>query len=183
VAAVGDWVAGLGSKNAPCGDLSGRLVYAMCVDEVLTMSDYDRLAPTRWPHRIPNLDSLALQDRLGDCIYDFSSGVSIQRKGVHGKRNVQIDLDGLNVLVSRKFYYFGRQAIELPHYLLPICHQTQGHKSNSNAPYFEQFVEWVSKFGPTGMRGWPDFIVDWSAIDFCGGCTIRQIDNEADPSC
>lgn len=36
-AKVGDWVAGLGSKNAPSGDLSGRLVYAMKVDEVMSL--------------------------------------------------------------------------------------------------------------------------------------------------
>ena len=35
-AQVGDWVAGLGSKNAPSGDLSGRLVYAMRVERVLS---------------------------------------------------------------------------------------------------------------------------------------------------
>jgi len=45
VAKVGDWVAGLGSKNAPSGDLSGRLVYAMKVEEVIPLSEYDRRAP------------------------------------------------------------------------------------------------------------------------------------------
>jgi hypothetical protein len=49
----GDWVAGLGSRNAHSGDLSGRLVYAIRV---------------AWPHRIPNPGSADLSDRLGDCI-------------------------------------------------------------------------------------------------------------------
>jgi Nucleotide modification associated domain 2 len=35
VAKRDDWVAGLGSKNAPRGDLRDRLVYAMRVQEVL----------------------------------------------------------------------------------------------------------------------------------------------------
>ena len=34
----GDWVAGLGSSNAHSGDLSGRLVYAMRVEEVMSLS-------------------------------------------------------------------------------------------------------------------------------------------------
>src|SRR5450759_4031334 len=37
VAKQGDWVAGLGSRNAPSGDLGAHLVYAMCVEEVLTL--------------------------------------------------------------------------------------------------------------------------------------------------
>jgi hypothetical protein len=36
----GDWIAGLGSKTA----LSGRLVYAMRVEEVLSLEEYDRRA-------------------------------------------------------------------------------------------------------------------------------------------
>jgi len=58
----GDWVAGLGSKNAHCGDLSRRLVYAMHVDEVVSLEDYDKRALTDWPHRIPNSEA-ALQPR------------------------------------------------------------------------------------------------------------------------
>ncbi len=185
VAKKGDWVAGLGSKNAPSGDLSGRIVYAMRVEEVLSLQDYDRLAPTRWPHRIPNPSSLALHERLGDCIYDFSGVRPKQRQGVHGLVNVDTDLSGKNVLISRDFYYFGGRAKRLPDNLLPIIHQTQGHRSKSNAPYFQEFVSWVRSIVPTPgqLYGWPDFVVEWSAVASCGGCTIRQIDDEHDPDC
>jgi hypothetical protein len=47
VAVKDDWVAGVGSGNAPSGDLRGRLVYAMRVEEVVSLEEYDRLAPTR----------------------------------------------------------------------------------------------------------------------------------------
>jgi hypothetical protein len=134
-AKTGDWVAGLGSKNAPSGDSSGRLVYAMRVEEVLLLEEYDRRAPTDWPHRIPDPDSADLSERLGDCIYDFSGGRPVQRPGVHGPMNVDTDLGGKNALVSRDFYYFGSRAIPLPNDLLPICHQTQSHKSDANAPF------------------------------------------------
>jgi hypothetical protein len=49
VAKKGDWVVGLGSKNAHSGDLSNRLVYAMRVEDVLSLEAYDRQAPTNWP--------------------------------------------------------------------------------------------------------------------------------------
>src|SRR5690349_15972934 len=92
----GDWVAGLGSKNAPGGDLSGRLVYAMRVEEVVSLEEYDRRASAEWPHRIPNTGSADLSERLGDCIYDYCSGRPVQRAGVHGQINFDTDLDGKN---------------------------------------------------------------------------------------
>jgi hypothetical protein len=179
-----DWVAGLGSQNAPSGNLAGRLVYAMRVDETLSLADYDRLAASRWPGRIPNAQSADLSDRLGDCIYDFSSGEPVQRRGVHGPLNQTTDLSGENVLISRHFYYFGSRAYRLPDYLLPICHQTQGHRSDANAPYFHQFVDWIEglTLEPGQLYGWPDFIVDWRAVATSGGCTIRLEDDSSDNS-
>jgi hypothetical protein len=181
----GDWIAGLGSRNAHSGDLSGRLVYAMRVEEVVSLQEYDARASTDWPHRIPNVGSADLSERLGDCIYDFSSGRPAQRPGVHGPGNVDTDLGGKNVLVSRDFYYFGNRAIPLPDHLLPICHQTQGHKSTANAPYFERFVTWLRELNltPGQLYGWPDLIVDWAAISSCGGCLVRQLDDENDEPC
>lgn len=185
VAEPGDWVAGLGSKVAPSGDLSGRLVYAMRVEEVLSLGEYDLLAPTRWPHRIPNVNSMALQDRLGDCIYDFSGKSPVQRKGVHDRGNIETDLGGKNVLISRDFYYFGSKAIPLPDHLLPIRNQTQGHRSTSNAPYFDAFVKWIRDAAPEPgqLYGWPDFILDWSAEASCDACRIREADDREDIGC
>jgi Nucleotide modification associated domain 2 len=187
VAKIDDWVAGLGSKNAPSGDLSGRLVYAMKITEVLSLADYDRQAPDRWPHRIPNVISRDLSERLGDCIYDFSSGTQPrQRAGVHGQQNITADLSGLNVLLSTDFYYFGSRAIPLPQHLLGICHQTQGHRSDSNAEYVAPFLYWLRslKLGPGQLYGWPDTIVDWNAVLQHGcGCPQRAADGADNPEC
>jgi hypothetical protein len=160
VAQTGDWVAGLGSKNTHSGNLSRRLVYAMHVEKVLSLEDYDRQALTNWPHRIPNVGSADLSERLGDCIYDFSNPTPVQRPGVHGPEHVNTDLGGKNVLLSHDFYYFGSHAINLPDDLLPICHPNQGHKSNANAPYFERFVNWLRGLNltPGQIYGRP---VDW----------------------
>jgi hypothetical protein len=183
VAKAGDWVAGLGAKNAPSGDLSGRLVYAMRVELVLTLKEYDQQAPSRWPHRIPNIQSADLSERLGDCIYDYSSGTPTQRPGVHAKGNEQTDLGGKNVLTSKDFYYFGNRAIKLPDYLRDICHQTQGHRSDSNTPYFTPFESWLRGLNllPGQLYGWPDFVVEWAGAPSCGG--IRALDDSNDPSC
>jgi hypothetical protein len=180
-ASKGDWVAGLGSRNAPSGDLSRRLVYAMRVSEVVTMPDYDRLAPSRWPSRIPNIVSNDLSERLGDCLYDFSAASPRQRSGVHDQGNQPTDLRGKNVLVSTHFYYFGAKAIPLPAPLYPICHQRQGHRSDLNDPYVESFISWISslKLTPGQLYGWPDYIVDWGKSAGCG-CRAREIDGEND---
>jgi hypothetical protein len=180
VARRGDWIAGLGSRNAPSGDLSGRLVYAMRVEEVLTLAEYDRQAPRRWAHRIPNLNSLDLSERLGDCIYDFSRGRPVQRPSVHGPINRDRDLSGKNVLVSKHFYYFGSRALELPQDLLDICHQTQGHRSDANDPLVDRFVKWIEGGGRRvgQLYGWPDNIVDWEDIAARGGCVLRHQDDQ-----
>jgi len=185
VAAADDWVAGLGSVNAPSGDLSGHVVYAMRVEEVLSLRKYDLQASSRWPHRIPNHQSAALQDRLGDCIYDYSSGTPRQRSGVHGQQNEKTDLGGESVLLSWDFYYFGSRAKKLPDSLRSICHQTQGHRNNSNAPYFNEFVSWIRslRLAPGQLYGWPDYIVDWTSVAECGGCLPRMLDDEQDADC
>jgi hypothetical protein len=179
-----DWVAGVGSKNAPSGDLSGHLVYAMRIEEVLPLSKYDQEARSRWPLRIPNMQSADLAELLGDCIYDYSSGTVVQRRGVHGPANQATDLSGENVLISRDFYYFGSRAIRLPDSLLPICPNTQGHRSTSNDPYVSKFVSWLRnmKLTPGQLYGWPDFIVDWAVYSARGGCTPRKLNGERDHS-
>lgn len=186
VAEKDDWVVGLGSRNAPSGDLSGRLVYAMRVEEVISLADYDRQAPQDWPHRIPIPTSRDLADRLGDCIYDYSSGdPPRQRTGVHAPGNMKADLGGTNVLLSRDFYYFGSSAIPLPRDLLPICHQGRGHKSNANAPYVARFVHWVRGLGLGGgqIYGWPDWVIDWSSARIACGCEGRAEERVDDAVC
>jgi hypothetical protein len=168
----GDWIAGTGSGNAPSGDLSGCLVYAMRVDEVLSLADYDKQCRLHWHHRIPDILSSDLSERLGDCIYDFSRGEPIQRPSVHGPLNKAKDLSGRNALISKHFYYFGSRAIPLPQHLADICHPTQGHRSDANAPFFKDFVRWIEggKRKTGQLYGWPDFIVDWESLASSGGC-------------
>jgi hypothetical protein len=184
VAEKGDWIAGLGSKNAPSGDLSGHLVYTMRVDETMTMAEYDRRVQTDWPLRIPDVTNKDLTRRLGDCIYDFSTTPPTQRSGVHASGNRETDLSGKNAVVSRHFYYFGNKAIPLPKHLLGICHQTQGHRSDSNAAFVQPFIDWIEslKLIAGQIYGWPDFIVEWGDAQN-SGCRARKVDGENDRPC
>jgi hypothetical protein len=189
VAAVDDWVVGLGSSSAPSGDLSGRVVYAMRVTLTLPFEEYDRRAPMEWPAKIPDTNSHDLAARLGDCIYDFSqssrSGSPALRASVHGIHNMDADLGGRNVLISDDFYYFGSRAIPLPSDLLPICHQMQGHKSDANRPYFSEFVRWIRQCGAYSgqLNGWPDTVVGWPPGPRESGCNVRARESVNDPVC
>ena len=145
-ASVGDWVVGFGSKNSPIGDISGRLVYAMKVTDVMTMRNYDQLCRTKRPNKIPDLQSNDYKRQVGDCQYDFSHGPEPKiRPGVHSELNRDRDLGGKNALLSEHFYYFGNKPIELPDDLKPIIHSTQGHKSTLNIPYVEPFESWIEE--------------------------------------
>ncbi len=179
VAQPGDWVAGVGSVNARSGDYSGRLVYAMKVEACINLADYDRRAESEWPLKIPDHKSPDLARRLGDCIYSFSIGCEpVQRNGVHGEANIATDLRGRNVLLSRHFYYFGREAISIPSDLRSICPTTRGHRSNANAPYAELFEEWItsSGYGVGNVHGWPDLL----AAPGCNACLQASEESATD---
>lgn len=177
-AAIGDWVVGLGSMNAASGDLSSHLVYAMRVDQILSLREYDRLAPIYWPSRIPDLASPVISNRLGDCIYDFSVIPPRQRPGVHGPDNMPVDLRGENVLISRNYYYFGRNAIPLPKSLGNLVHQTQGHKVTANDPLVQPFLNWIDSLNLDAchLYGWPDGVPDWANAPR-SGCARRCRDS------
>jgi hypothetical protein len=159
-AKIGDWVVGTGSINAPSGDLSSKIVYAMEVTDVMTMAAYDDWTKKKCPNKIPDRFSKDPRRVLGDSIYDFSVTPPKQRSGVHDTGNISTDLGGENVLLSTNFYYFGKKAIDLPHYLKSIIHQTQGHKVNINAPYVEPFIDWLLSSGHSHntILGAPDLL-------------------------
>jgi hypothetical protein len=133
------------------------------------------------------VSSPSLQDRLGDCIYDYSgSGPPVQGNGVHESGNTEKDLRGESVLLSSHFFYFGRSAINLHRDLRPIIHQTQGHKSIANAPLAEEFIKWIEGLGlPTGQYGWPgmDLGFQFWTQDGRGGCKSRCDDDDSYSVC
>lgn len=173
-ARVGDWILGTGSAGA---GLAGRMVYAMRVDEAVTLEEYDRRAPLEWKHRIPDMSSRSPAKRRGDCIYDYSAAPwPFQREGVHGPGNRKVDLGGKNVLIGREYTYFGADAIELPRDLRSLVHRTQGHKWKLNALLFDQFVKWIER-QPRGKLGNPGFKQRANSKVGARGCDVRCSDD------
>lgn len=183
VAQEGDWVVGLGSRRAPSGDLGGHVVYAMEVTKIFTLQEYDQWARIARPDRIPDLDCPTPSRWLGDCIYDYSSGAPVQRRGVHNPQNMETDLGGKNALVSENFWYFGKNAIPLEEPLRAICHQTQGHRSTANQRFLEQFVAWIKQQHRPGGEPEPGRLPNLEFFRRCGGCRPRKDDGETDREC
>lgn len=141
-ALVGDWIVATGSMQY---GFENKVIYAMEVTQKLTMQEYDTYCWSELPQKIPNWRGHSYKERVGDCIYDFSTETASIRKGVHNEGNRQRDLGGMYALLSNHFYYFGDKPLSLPDHLLPIVRQGQGHKSNLNAPYYHDFIAWILK--------------------------------------
>jgi hypothetical protein len=180
----GDWVVGLGGVASPIGNISGQVVYAMRVTKRMSMKAYDTYCQHSLPGKIPRLHSDKLEERVGDCIYDFSAvGRPCLRPSVHDESNREVDLGGENALLSEHFYYFGDKPRSLPADLQPIIHQTQGHKSHANAEYAERFAAWIDSLGlpPNQLQGAPQL---WKQImdnpDCRATCSTRDLDDDKD---
>ncbi len=169
-ARAGDWVVGTGSRNSPRGDTAGHVVYAMKVTETMSMAEYDDWTRRHLSDKVPVWHSTDHRRRLGDSIYDFGTDPPSQRRCVHGPENVPTDLNGRNVLMSDRFYYFGDQAIPLPDELLPIVKQGQGHRSRSNESHFANFLGWLEGLQlKPGIHGQPqlDLFKDEDTANSC----------------
>lgn len=125
------------------GDISNQVVYAMEVTEILTMAEYDTWARKKCPNKIPDWVNSDIRRRLGDAIYDYSALPPRQRKGVHNSGNIETDLSGNNVLLSRHFFYFGDVPRPLPQSLQEIVKQGQGHRVKLNEPHVGSFLRWM----------------------------------------
>ena len=76
------------------------------------------------------------------------------------------------MLIASHFYYFGRNAIDIPAEYRNIIKAGPGHKCNFDSLFVEGFVAWLEKSFMKGSSGDPhDFRV--RVLDF--GCGVSQI--------
>lgn len=167
--AIGDWIAGTGSKalEETCGRrLVGRLIYAMEVTERLTLEEY--WSDQRFQYKKPIMNG-PLVTMFGDNFYHRAeNGDWIQDDSAHsqldGRCNhdhLRKDTRGANVLISQKFYYFGTSAPQIPDVLTNVIHSTQGQKKLTNSDA-DSFIEWVSNSFQPGLHGDP---LNWSTYN------------------
>ena len=146
---VGDWI--VGTTPAP---EKGKLVYAMRVDRGLTFDLYWELP--EYDCKKPNKSN-----GCGDNIYKMSAGgqlVQVQNLS-HNERHIKTDTSVNRVLISKTFYYFGKESVVIPSKFISLIQSTQGHKRiKSNAKNYNvvtEFIEWLEKNFEQGIHGEP----------------------------
>lgn len=156
-AKVSDWVIGVGSANVEVSkrkfeSYSNKLVYAMKITDIKSLAEYDAYCREHIPNKIPQWDKGDWKFRVGDCIYDFSNGDNpTLRKGVHNEDCRGTDLRGCNALLSDCFFYFGRDAKEIPPHLHEIIKRNRGHKKIMNPKIISDFEAWINQFEPNRL--------------------------------
>ena len=158
---VGDWVVGLGSVSM--GNLD-RLIYAMQVDEILTFDQY--WEDSRFKCKKPVVNGSLVQI-YGDNVYhtDAKSKEVIQEKCAHSKDDNSVnekhrdrDARGKNVLLSRKFFYFGDKCPEIPEEFSYIKVSHRGIKFwdlYGQDKKIQAFVDWLETTFGKGIHGDP----------------------------
>lgn len=144
-AAINDWVVGFTPKP-----YEGRLVYAMEVNKTMLFGQY--------------FDAPDFQDKkpsetniYGDNIYKEVKPARYEQieNYFHDTKCIGNDTSSSRVLISYNFYYFGREAPEVPNVCKSLIHQVQGHKGFSvDSESGTEFFKWLENF-PKGINGQP----------------------------
>lgn len=158
---IGDWIVGLGS--VAMGNLN-HIIYAMQVSEILTFDQYWEDA--RFECKKPVLNGSLVQ-MYGDNVYhtDAVSHEIVQEQCAHSNDDGSVneghrdrDVRGQNVLIAKRFYYFGDNCPKLPSEFSYIKVDSRGIKywdMFGKDKLILPFVEWLeNNFGP-GVHGDP----------------------------
>ena len=159
----GDWIVGLSRKAD-----GNRIIYAMQVEEVLSIADY--FNAERYEDKKPDYSKGFVINKCGDNIYKpLPNGDFDQLKSQHtidpnkAEYHKRRDLSGMNVLISNKFSYFGRSMVELPK-KLQILIPGRGHKCRFSPEVVQDFCEFISH-QPAGIQdppsSWPSDDDSW----------------------
>ncbi|MEH2361122.1 hypothetical protein [Nostoc sp.] len=153
-AEVEDWVIGMGGSQL---NATGRCIFAMRVTEKITFNEY-WTSPTFLDKKPVRNGSQKMM--VGDNIYyhDSSSNEWSQADSHHSNADGRVNLDNLktdtnssNILISKHFLYFGREAPVVPHELL----NTIGYKNGRGHRVFNEnttngvrpLIEWLHSQG------------------------------------
>jgi hypothetical protein len=162
----------VGSGSAPSGH-SGKLIYAMCVREVIPFQTYWQRYPSKRP------SSRTPVSKRGDNIWHQNG--SGDWRGVHGAlhddRHRDRDLRGENALVAGEFYYFGRDPIQVPDEFARILATTQGHKNTHDKDLITRFWHWLARKAP--KRGRITVPAEFTE----SGCRAQRTDEEDEDVC
>ena len=156
---VGDWIVG-----HSCRATGNKLIYAMRVTKVLTMSEYFSGFPEKRPN--PNGDAI---ERCGDNLYDNSSGKWRRLPSAcHNEVGSFVQDQGRPVFLSEgeeDFWYFGGiddpATRGFPDNFPELIKDRQGISYVHDEAVIDRFVLWLKSYGQSGLIGNPRDPVDF----------------------
>jgi hypothetical protein len=179
---IGDWVAGFTSKelnkksNRYPVDIE-RLIFLMRIDEIVSYEKYwndDQYEVKKCQYGSTNIEL-----RVGDNIYkpiDKVDDFNQQKNHYHQKSDQAKDVSGKNVLISKHFYYFGRNPVEIPGKIMPHVpkYQTYYGVRTYELDKIEGFITHVGNKYPRGMNYYPHG-KGWDNESIYGETNIKQV--------
>jgi hypothetical protein len=163
---IDSWILGIGCKTIRKIDgYFQKLIFCMKVEEKLSFNDYwnDNRFQCKKPVLNGSLvqmygDNFYHQDMQGKWIQD-NSAHSLD-SGDQNEEHTKRDTNGEYVLVSQNFYYFGREAIEIPEkFLAFISTNARNFAFVKPEKSVSDFIGWLQTNYQTGIHGDP---ISWS---------------------
>jgi hypothetical protein len=154
----GDWIVG-----HSCRATGNKLIYAMRVTRVLSMSEYFTGFPEKHPH--PDGDAIA---QRGDNLYDNSSGKWCRLPSAsHNEVSAFAQDQGKPVFLSedeKNFWYFGGidhpMPCGFPDAFPEMVKDRQGISYVHDEEVINRFVMWLKGYGQSGLIGSPRDSID-----------------------
>ena len=146
----GDWVVGFLNKAR-----GNRLLFAMKVKEILHFDAYYK--DSRFKEKTPNIKG-NWRERCGDNMYFLDvKGEWKRHPTIYHRTSEHLTQDTKKpyVFVGEHFYYFGRNAPEVPLAYQEIVVKRQGVKCNHATELVQEFISWLESSFKVGVRGDP----------------------------
>ena len=136
-------------------DKGNKLIYTMQVDEILPLEKYYN--DPRFEKKKPIINGKWYQQCGDNMYYKNDKGEWKQHPSIYHCRPEEIrkDLKHPYVFISKLFYYFGDQAVELPPEYQGLLLKRQGCKYKHDAYTVKNFLEWLQKSFQPGKHGEP----------------------------
>ncbi|MEP7137116.1 MAG: hypothetical protein ABI904_19490 [Chloroflexota bacterium] len=145
-----DWIVGVTIKAR-----GNKLLYAMKISEVLSFNEY--YSDNRFESKKPVIGGEWMQ-KVGDNMYYLDEkGIWKQHRTIY-HREIEIkkkDLKHPLVFISKEFFYFGRNALNMPHDFGSLVINRQGCKLNHNETVVDNFIKWLYQSFEYGVYGNP----------------------------
>lgn len=155
-AKIGDWIFGNGSVQH---NLPNNLIFAMKVTSKVSFNEY--WGDAQFQIKKPKMEG-TLKNMYGDNIYHLSNGKWVQSDSHHSYpggetnyKNLERDTRYDAVLISEKFFYFGKNATKIPELFIEhIVHRGLNH-SRPDEKWGLAFVNYLEGTYEYGYYGDP----------------------------